>query len=115
MEIKKIICDVCGREKREGEHWFVVKPGPRGLVFQRERDVDWPRDENALYENICDGRCPETRFLRWLDEQRVYVLLPAAKLFRLKTVGAIGPSSEVRGNHVHSGSDRRLASNAGTD
>lgn len=112
MEIKQIKCDVCEREKREGECWFIAKQSRAGILFQRERDVEWPRDPNYVYENICDGHCPEARLQRWLDEQRIYVLLPATRMFRLKAAGAAGTETQMEKDNVHTGSDRRLASGA---
>jgi hypothetical protein len=66
MEVKRIVCDICGREKRDGESWFLARQSFSGLLFQRERDAEWPRDKNAIYENICDDGCPATRLKQWL-------------------------------------------------
>ncbi len=70
MDVTTQTCDVCGREKREVNHWLlaIVKPGFEGILIQPVEAAQPPRAPGFIYEDLCGQACAHTRLSRYLDE-----------------------------------------------
>jgi len=68
-----IICDVCGRDKGETNHWIIAAtipptpeaPGEIGIGFA---PMGTPvNDPDAKIEHLCGQGCATKRFSQWLE------------------------------------------------
>lgn len=75
MEFTGIKCDVCGREKKETNHWLVCitspptaqAPGTEGIAFGPAGSMS--DDPSLKKEDICGQECAQKRLSQWLADQ----------------------------------------------
>jgi endogenous inhibitor of DNA gyrase (YacG/DUF329 family) len=71
MEIQSKICDECGVQKRETNHWLVAvqRPDHEGILFVPAEAAVPPtlRHKEFEYRDRCGQACAHTRLGRWLD------------------------------------------------
>lgn len=70
MEFPAVVCNLCGRQKAETNHWLVAitRPDFEGILFLPAEAVESPRLPGYKYEDICGQQCSLKRHSRWLDE-----------------------------------------------
>jgi endogenous inhibitor of DNA gyrase (YacG/DUF329 family) len=71
MDFQSKICDECGAQKREVNHWLVAveRADFEGILFVPAEAVV-PVTDRATefqYRDICGQGCAHTRLSRWLD------------------------------------------------
>jgi hypothetical protein len=62
-----VICDECSSEKRDVNHWWVVKTSGDRPVF-----MVWPWDsaQNVVdVQHFCGQNCVSTALAKWMSEQ----------------------------------------------
>lgn len=71
MEQTILICDVCGRQKGETNHWALVvtskTPSVLGIAFGRLQDENNLADPDELtIEHVCGRECATKRLAQFL-------------------------------------------------
>lgn len=69
MDITVKLCNVCGRQKQETNHWFVVASDPRvpggGIAFGT--CLAFSDDPAVKLEDICGQECLHKRLNQWIN------------------------------------------------
>ena len=71
-EIRTYVCDVCGKQKGEANHWWKILrvPGPRITVLP----IDLPkRDEQAAEFHVCGCECVNRKVSELMTEGEKYL------------------------------------------
>jgi hypothetical protein len=70
MEAPTVVCDICGRQKAEVNHWLVAitRPSFEGILIQPVEATETPRNPVFTYEDLCGQQCCHKRISRYLDD-----------------------------------------------
>lgn len=65
MEVSRFLCDVCGAEKGDANHWLVVRSGLRFTATSWKMALD--EGDVSEAQHICGQECLHKRLSQWLE------------------------------------------------
>lgn len=69
MVTKTIICDVCGTQKKEANHWFRAVCPVYGMIKLIGPSIEYINDTGSLFD-ICGETCVHNFVSQWITGMR---------------------------------------------
>lgn len=69
MVVESKVCNVCGRQKQETNHWLVAitRPGMEGIMIVPADSASGDLGEAYQREDLCGQACTTKRLSQWLE------------------------------------------------
>jgi hypothetical protein len=78
MEQRVYKCDVCGRERQQSNHWFVVRFGDAFHVYHWDFFGEGREDDSIPHKHICGQECLQRILQPFLDLRSTIPTEPAS-------------------------------------
>lgn len=70
-----IICDVCGREKKDVNHWFLVETS-EGFHIDKAESIEREKLNLEITKDVCGQNCATKLFSEWMTDANTTAKAP---------------------------------------